>query len=80
MWKMLNIKDIADNADMIVSGYAFTKDGAIIRVLNLSSPDKAIVLDKNGEMLETTMDDIEIEIVTDIYSRNKKYLEDPVYA
>ena len=77
---MLNIKEIADNADMIVSGYAFTKEGHVIRVLNLSSPDKAIVLDNNGEMLETTMDDIEIEIVTDIYSRNKKYLEDPVYA
>lgn len=77
---MPNIKDIADNADMIVSGYAFTKDDAIIRVLNLSSPDKAIVLDKNGEMLETTMDDIDIDIVMEIYSRNKKYLEDPVYA
>ena len=24
---MLNIKEIADKADMIVSGYAFTKDG-----------------------------------------------------
>ncbi len=77
---MPNIKAIADNADMIVSGYAFTKDGEIIRVLNLESPDKALVINLAGEMLETSMDDIEIEIVTDIYMRNQKYLEDPVYA
>ena len=77
---MLNIKEIADNADMIVRGYAFTKEGQVIRVLNLSSPDKAIILNNNSEMLETTMDDIEIDIVVDIHSRNKKYLEDPVYA
>jgi len=38
------------------------------------------VLDKNGDMVETNMDDIEIEIVSDIYRRNKKYLEDSVYA
>ena len=65
---MPNIKAIADNADMIVSGYAFTKDGEIIRVLNLESPDKALVINLAGEMLETSMDDIEIEIVTDIYA------------
>ena len=31
-------------------------------------------------MIETTMDDIEVEIVAEIYLRNKKYLEEPVYA
>lgn len=23
----LNVKDVADNADMIINGYAYTKDG-----------------------------------------------------
>jgi len=46
----------------------------------LEHPTKASVLNITGEMIETTMDDIEVEIVTDIYLRNKKYLEDPVYA
>ena len=31
----LDIKEIADKADMIVNGYAFTKDGEYVRVLNL---------------------------------------------
>ena len=73
---MLDVKAIADKADMIVSGYAFTKAGDMVRVLNLSRPDRAMVLSASGEMLETSMDDIEVEIVTDIYQRNCKYLED----
>ena len=77
---MLNIKEIADKADMIVSGYAFTKEADLVRVLNLSAPSRALVLNKAGEVLETNMDDIELEIVTDIYKRNKQYLEDSVYA
>ena len=77
---MLNIKEIADKADMIVSGYAFTKEADLVRVLNLSALSRALVLNKAGEVLETNMDDIELEIVTDIYKRNKQYLEDSVYA
>ena len=77
---MLNIKDIADKADMIVSGYAFTKEKDFVQVLNLSAPNRALVLNAMGEVLETNMDDIEIEIVMDIYRRNKQYLEEFVYA
>ena len=71
---MIDVKKIADNADMIVNGYAFTKDNELIRVLNLEHPTKASVLNITGEMIETTMDDIEVEIVTDIYLRNKNNL------
>ena len=31
---MRNIREIADAADVIVNGYAYTKDGENIRVLN----------------------------------------------
>ena len=74
---MINVKEIADKADMIVSGYAFTRENEKIRVLNLDCPQKPLVLDKEGQMLETNMDDIEMEIVMDIYRRNKKYTEIP---
>ena len=30
----LSVKDVADNANMIINGYAYTKDGDYIRVLN----------------------------------------------
>ena len=41
---MCNIKEVADAAEMIVNGYAFTRDGENIRVLNLNNPEKAAYL------------------------------------
>lgn len=73
---MPDIIKVADTADMIVNGYAFTKENGMIRVLNLNHPERACVLTKNGEMAETTMDDVELSIVSDYYQKNKKHLEE----
>ena len=59
---MLDIKTVADKADMIINGYAFTRKNDRIHVLNLNRPDKAVVFSLDGEVLETTMDDIELSI------------------
>lgn len=40
----LSVKDVADNANMIINGYAYTKDGAYIRVLNLNCLNNAAVI------------------------------------
>lgn len=73
---MLDIIKIADKADLIVNGYAFSKCIEGYRVLNLNRPERAIVLSMEGETLETTMDDIEIQIVKDYYKKNKKFMEE----
>ena len=73
---MPDLFKIADDADMIVNGYAFSPQAQTIRVLNLNRPSSACVLSPDGQMLETTMDDIELSIVQDYYARNRKYLED----
>ena len=73
---MINIKEIADEADLIVNGYAFKKCDLGYRVLNLDCPEHAIVISQEGETLETTMDDIEIKIVKDYFVKNKKYMEE----
>ena len=73
---MTDIKNIADKADMIINGYAFTRNDGCIRVLNLNSPDKAVVFGLNGDVLETTMDDIELSIASRYLQQNKKYMED----
>ena len=39
---MSNIQTVADNADMIINGYAFTKDDENIRVLNLNNKKKSL--------------------------------------
>ena len=71
----LNIKDIADKADMIINGYAFTKDGDYIRVLNLDNLNHAAVILKD-EIVETNMDDIETQIALDYYKNNKQFMEE----
>lgn len=72
---MNKVKDIADSAEMIINGYAFVKDGNNVKVINLNNPSKALVMDYTGDVLETSMNDIEIDIVLAYYHRNKKYME-----
>ncbi len=73
---MIDLKKIADTADMIINGYAFTKYNGNIRILNLNNPAKAAVISRDGEVLETDMDDIELAIIKDYYRRNGKYMEE----
>ena len=62
----LSVKDVADNANMIINGYAYTKDGDYIRVLNLNCLNDAAVIYKD-EIVETNMDDIVNSIIQLIY-------------
>jgi hypothetical protein len=73
---MPDIKSIADGADIIVNGYAFTRKDDCVHVLNLNSPDKAVVFSLDGEVLETTMDDIELSIASRYLKQNLKFMED----
>lgn len=70
------LKEIADAADLIIAGYAFSKNDECIRVLNLEKPEYAAVLDKEGNMIETTMDDVELSLIQSYYLRNKELMED----
>ncbi len=70
----LDVKNIADKADMIVNGYAFTKEGDYIRVLNLNCLNHAAVI-YNNQVIETNMDDIEKQIVLDYFNANREFME-----
>ena len=67
----LDIKNVADKADMIINGYAFTQENKYIRVLNLNQLNHAAVI-YNDKIVETNMDDIENQIVLDYYLNNKQ--------
>lgn len=73
---MIDVMQVADNADMIINGYAFTKADEYVRVLNLNNPEKAVIMDKLGDVLETSMDDIEIQIVKTYWEKNKDLVEE----
>ena len=71
---MTDILKVADDAKMIVNGYAYTPKGGQICVLNLNRPQKAAVLSNDGKIIETTMDDIELEIVKGYFYNNREFL------
>lgn len=69
------IEQIAENADMIISNYAFTRKNGNISILNLRHPERAIVISEDGTMLETNMDEIEQTLVLNIWKRDSEYME-----
>ena len=69
------IKKILDDAIIVVSGYAFSKCKLGYRIFS-SRTKNAIVLSEKGEMLETSMDEIEQEIAKKYFEENKEFLED----
>lgn len=73
---MSEIEKVAQSADFIVNGYSFLCENGKIRVLNLNDTARAAVLDADGEVLETSMDDIEISIVRAYWEKNKQFAEE----
>ena len=70
------IREIADKADMIIRGYAFTREDALIRILNLNDRESSMVITADGTMVETNMDEIEQALVLDIWQKDSKYMEE----
>ena len=70
------IQEIADKADMIIRGYAFTREDALIRILNLNDRESSMVITLDGTMVETNMDEIEQALVLDIWQKDSKYMEE----
>ena len=67
---------VSSDADMIVCGYAFTKtEDSNIRVLDLKEPHHVLLMSPQGEILETTMNDVELSIVEGYWDKNRKYVE-----
>ena len=72
---MIDMIKIAENAKMIINGYAFSFIPAGVQAVNLKH-NTACVFDADGSVIESSMDDIEMEIVADYYRRNKAFMED----
>ena len=72
----LDINKIADNADIIIAGYAYTISGEQVFVLNLNNPKEACTLSIDGEMLSSNMNDVTINLVQAYYLKNKQFMVD----
>ena len=65
--------EIAESADLVLNGYAVTRDGENFRVINLRTGKAAYIL-SSGELSETNMDEVEAEIAMRIVNENRRYI------
>lgn len=65
-----DVKKIADDADMIVAGYAYNVKDDYVEVMDLSDINKVAVI-QSDVISESVMSDEEDEIVLKYYLRNK---------
>ena len=66
---------MADEAEMIIKGYAFTYKEGNVAVLNLNAPNRAVLLSKEGKVLESNTDVIEEALIIKIWNENKEFME-----
>ena len=70
----VQVREIADASNVIVSGYAMSRDGSNIRIVNLNSGHVAICSEV-GRILETNMDDIEAAIALNRLHANLQFID-----
>ena len=63
----------AEASDLVLNGYAVTRDGENFRVVNLKTGKAAYVMG-SGALSETNMDEVESAIAVRIVSENRKYI------
>lgn len=75
----MKVQEIADQADMIVAGYAYKVQDNYIEITDLSNITKTAVI-QNDELVESVMSDEEDNIVMKYYNRNKELLKESLNA
>lgn len=68
------VAKIADDAQLIVNGYAFQKIGGNIRAVNLRT-GKAVVFADGGVAIETNMDDMDVALAARYLNDNARFME-----
>lgn len=65
---------IADEANLIVGGYAMVKHELGFRIVNLNSGN-ALIVSNDYKMLETSMEDLEVEVAIGYLKTNRSFME-----
>ncbi|MCR4640492.1 MAG: hypothetical protein K5697_00500 [Lachnospiraceae bacterium] len=75
----MNARQVADDADMIVAGYAYKVKDGYVEVVDLEDTGKVSTI-QSDVISESLMSDEEDAIVLKYYLRNKNLLEESLYA
>lgn len=68
------IEKIANDAEMIVNGYAYGKIGNNIRAVNLRTGKAAVFAEGQGA-IETNMDDMDVALAAQYLTDNARFME-----
>lgn len=72
---MLDVIKIADEADVIISGFAVKEKENGFSVYNLNNAEGVALFTTDGTLVETNMDDIELAMAQKTLAESKKYIE-----
>ena len=72
---MLDITKIADEADVIISGFAVKEKENGFSDYNLNNAEGVALFTTDGTLVETNMDDIELAMAKKNLLESKKYIE-----
>ena len=73
---MFNVNDFALAAEVIIGGYAILKCADSFKVVNLNNAHGVAVMHKDGTLVETNMDPIELSIARKNLLGALKYMEE----
>ena len=73
---MINVEKAADEALVIIRGFAISRCDEGFRILNLNDGEGAAIMSPDGALIETNMDDIEMFIAKEYLMSALKYMED----
>ncbi|MBQ9225399.1 MULTISPECIES: DUF7723 family protein [unclassified Fibrobacter] len=77
---MVDVESIANDAEVIICGFAFLKKDEFIKIVDLNNAHGVAVLKKDGSLIETNMDAIELNIARGYLSNALEYMNEAAYA
>ena len=73
---MTEMETLANEADVIICGYAVSKFGFGFRVINLHDLNSCSVFGEDASLIETNMNDVELSVAREYFRKALKYMED----
>ena len=73
---MTDMVTMANEAEVIICGYAVSKFGFGFRVINLHDLNSCSVFGEDASLIETNMNDVELSVAREYFRKALKYMED----
>lgn len=72
---MVNVEKIALEAEVIIAGFAMLEEGDLVKVVNLNNARGVAVFKRDGVLVETNMDPVELSIARANMLESLTYME-----